>query len=63
MTRRDYELIAQALKVAQPDDVSYHADAQWEQHNHVCNVIAGTLKADNPAFDYALFMVNAGMRE
>ena len=62
MTRRDYELIAQALKVARPHDTSYHADAQWEQHNHVCNVIAGALTADNPGFDYELFMVTAGMR-
>lgn len=58
MTRRDYELIAQALNVARP---VFKADiAAWRQHSHVCNVIAGTLKADNFAFDYALFMRNAG---
>ena len=59
MTRRDYELIAQALKVARP-----HQPANpHENHQHlrVCNVIAGALKADNPAFDYQLFMANAGM--
>jgi hypothetical protein len=59
MTRRDYEIIAQALKVARP-----HQPADpYENHQHlrVCHVIAGTLKADNPAFDYDLFMRNTGM--
>ena len=60
MTRRDYELIAQALNVARPNSES--DSYGWRQHSHVCNVIAGTLKADNPGFDYELFMVNAGMR-
>ena len=58
MTRRDYELIAQDLKVARPKVPPFLG--AWAHHEHVCNVIAGTLKADNPGFDYALFMRNAG---
>ena len=59
MTRRDYELIAQALKVARPHEP---ADPfEHHQHTRVCHVIAGSLKADNPGFDYQLFLDNAGV--
>jgi hypothetical protein len=58
MTRRDYELIAFAFR----DAVPTVADPKEFHYAMVigASVVAAALKRDNPAFDYGLFMRNAG---
>ena len=47
MSRKDYQLIAQALREASSPDDTAHA-------------IADALQADNPRFDRARFLIAAG---
>lgn len=62
MTRRDYLLIAAALKRAEPQDGSHHGDAAREQWAHTCAVVADSIRVNNAAFDVPLFLTNCGVQ-
>ena len=63
MTRKDYVLIAAALKAARQN--SNYRDAQEqmvEQHSADTRAIADALARDNPRFDRNRFLVAAGVQ-
>ena len=66
MTRKDYILLAEALKKAKPDrqhmthGALETATNEWE----LCvGVVGFALATDNPRFDAELFFQNCGMEE
>lgn len=60
MTRKDYELIAAALKDARlPDPSSQHAI----QHELCCKDVAYALQSDNPRFDRTRFLKACGLED
>lgn len=61
MTRRDYELIARALKRSAPTLSAHPERSQWVVS---INYVADALYQDNPRnFDRALFLVNCGVNQ
>lgn len=58
MTKKDFELIANALRVAKQDCVSDASLAGWA---HTVAVITTTLATTNPRFDRARFLLAAGV--
>lgn len=64
MTRKDYILIAEALRRAAPNlDVVRPATANMHmQHEHDCQMVANALAADNAAFDRARFLKACGVQ-
>lgn len=47
MTKKDYQLIANALNILLLTDTG----AEWDQWRNTVDVIATALASDNPAFD------------
>lgn len=61
MTRKDYELIARAIK-ASMDGARYRgSDTERNAIREVAKNIAGALQADNPRFDWARFLSACGL--
>ncbi len=58
MTKKDYELIAAALKVA--GDHAGSAE-RTDQHRRDCSILAAELASENPRFDRARFLKAAGV--
>lgn len=62
MTRKDYVLIAQAIKETIPSrivteiDAAFNRGAGWTAHN-----IADALEKDNPRFDRERFLAACGV--
>lgn len=70
MTRKDYELIAYAVKLSKPESWTKLADAgqNWEyayerrdQWSDTAECIADALQGDNPRFDRARFLRACGI--
>lgn len=62
MTRKDYILIAEALKSARPADDSNNFTAARAHHNdRVSRLMAERLARDNPRFDRERFLKAAGV--
>ena len=63
MTKKDFELIAAALKTAR---INYHyrevMDILKEHHNRICAEIADALATTNPRFDRARFLAASGVQ-
>lgn len=62
MTRKDYELIAAALRETRETarkDLHPQAEAMWEK---VCEDIAHHLHCDNPRFNDERFMAACGVQ-
>ena len=57
MTRKDFELIADALAAARPrpDNVLVH------EHNYIAKQLAAKLRSTNPNFDSARFLRACGV--
>ncbi len=55
MTRKDYQLIAEALRKAAPDTLHPSFPVLYSQWRHDTNKIMRALQADNPRFDAAKF--------
>lgn len=60
MTRKDYVLLAQALKQCKTDFSNRNLDHD-AQHKADCNYIAAALAAENPRFDRARFLKACGI--
>lgn len=60
MTKKDYALIAQALKEAQPSWDDYSGEA-YDQHCNDCEVVAEALARDNPRFNRERFLKACGV--
>lgn len=63
MTRKDFELIADALFAAAPLPTARfgHAAAEYAQHRHICEEFARRLALTNPRFCHARFLEAAGV--
>lgn len=63
MTRKDYVLLAEALKYAKPDYVpdSLTNLARREQWERDCTKIAAALRGENPRFDNERFAKACGI--
>lgn len=59
MTRKDYVLLAKALYAAR---VLEDLPIAQRQHAMDCEYVADALAQDNPRFDRALFLKNAGVQ-
>jgi hypothetical protein len=60
MTRKDYVLIAAALKAANTPFCNYGADGKTA-HANCAHQIADMLARDNPRFDRTRFLAAAGV--
>jgi len=58
MTRKDYILIAAALKASR---MQLPTDAQIVQHRFSCTLMADTLSRDNPRFERERFLTACGV--
>ncbi len=59
MTRKDYQLIAEALRKARPIEQGppdSHKDVARAQHRVAVSYITGALAKDNPRFDAQKFL-------
>lgn len=63
MTRKDYVLIAQALKAHAPEVSAYtqYADGFNTAHAKIAAKLADSLARDNPRFDRARFLEACGV--
>jgi hypothetical protein len=62
MTRKDYELIARAMRITREDaraDLHPQAVAMWEES---CYALAASLANDNASFDRARFLAACGVQ-
>lgn len=57
MTRKDYELIAAAIKATKPPS---HHQAADQQHEWTASTLADALGRDNPRFDRERFIKACG---
>jgi hypothetical protein len=60
MTKKDFQLIASALRESFPERGSEHPTQQWERTVHT---IASALSESNPRFDRARFLSACGLKE
>lgn len=60
MTRKDYVLIAEALKRSRPIERTFHSAVQLEQWRYDRDWLANYLKAGNPRFDIDRFVAATG---
>jgi len=63
MTKKDYVLIAEALKDLTPvkmADTGYYQGSS-DTHYTMCHKLADALANDNPAFDWARFLEACGV--
>lgn len=64
MTRKDYVLIAEAIRRATPHPLcELDAPLLRQQHGNVAARIADALASDNPRFDRARFLTACGVEE
>lgn len=66
MSRKDFELIARAIRKTRPEGYGNASNvqltrAQIYQWNGVVNELTDAFSADNPRFDRVKFMVDCGM--
>ena len=63
MTRKDYELMARALRLAKERALAqqHHASIAHSAWCETVRTVADELAHDNPRFDYHLFLRNAGV--
>jgi hypothetical protein len=66
MTKKDFELLAQALRWAREDDLQYRdlsATDVAETHDLVATHVANALASTNPRFNRDRFIAAAGGRK
>jgi hypothetical protein len=61
MTKRDFELIAQSVRVARPGLRSEHTGPMHFALDHFSILIANALANDNPRFDRERFLKACGV--
>lgn len=61
MTRKDYQLIAQAINAPFVSDSLDMSD--YAERERIANRLADSLKADNPRFDRARFLKACGLED
>jgi hypothetical protein len=60
MTRKDYELIAYAIKLSERTGGVHVQTPEWVQWHDTADCIADALQGDNPRFDRARFLAACG---
>lgn len=63
MSRKDYIILARALKNSKPDLHPQLRGALIDIWVRTCKEISATLAADNPRFDHARFLQACGVEE
>lgn len=61
MTRKDYPMLAEALKNAEPNGVDYSREC-WRGWYRACVGVADALARDNRSFDRNRFLKDCGMK-
>ena len=62
MTRKDYPMLAEALRKAEPPDASYHGEDEYTGWKRAVRGVAEALAEDNRAFDKDRFLRDCGVQ-